>query len=206
MRQSFFVFFVILGIVNVNAQSKSLPIPPGPPTDQLLDSDRVNHECEYLNKYSVEQRNLFYPFNVSNRIKLVSFAEKADKNGFAYSNGRLPLKRKKLIYSDLLEIKTLDESQVDSLTDILYNNVYRGDIFTLTQTGRYNPKNAIIFTNENGAMIAFIEICFECQGYRTSSKKVITGDFCNQKYELLKAFFQKTGIEFGITKGPEIDD
>jgi hypothetical protein len=154
-----------------------------------------------LNKYSVEQRDSLYPFNVAKNIKLVSFDEKPDGKGFLYSNGRLPMKHGRLIYSDLLEIKTLDKSQIDSLTDILYNNIYRGILFTTSEAGCYNPRNAIVFTNENGVMIAFIEICFECQGYRTSSKKVVTGDFCNQKYDLLKAFFQSAGIEFGITKG-----
>jgi len=50
-------------------------------------------------------------------------------------------------------------------------------------------------------MMAFIEICFECMDYRKSSKKVIAGDFCNHKYDLLKAFFQQAGRQFGITEG-----
>lgn len=86
------------------------------------------------------------------------------------------------------------------MTDILYNNVYRGFFFTI-QSSCYSAKNAIIFLDKKGKLISFIEISFECESSRKSSKKVIAGDFCNQKYNLLKQFFNRSGIQFGITKG-----
>lgn len=99
------ILFQTISVCFLYAQLKPIPIAPHPSTKEQEDSDRLNHECKYLNKYSVGQRNLFYPFNVAKSIKLVSFDVKREKNGTIYLEGHLPMKRKKLIYSDLIEIK-----------------------------------------------------------------------------------------------------
>jgi hypothetical protein len=49
----------------------------------------------------------------------------------------------------------------------------------------------------SGKTFAYIELCFECMGHRVSSTRVNTGDFCEQKYELLENFFKDSGILFG---------
>lgn len=203
MQKSILIFFIILAFINANGQLRPIPTPLSPPTQEQEDSDQLNHQCKYLNKYSVEQRNSFYPFNVAKNIKLVSFGIKPVKNGFTSPDGQLPMKNKKIVYSDLMEVKTLSKSQIDSLTDLLYNNIYTGYFSTITEAQCYNPRNAILFLDDNGALIVFIEICFECQRYRTNSQKVVLGDFCSQKYDLLKEFFQQAGIEFGITRFDE---
>jgi len=199
LKKIFFIGSIISGVVGADAQLRPLPISQTSPTQEQQDSDRINHECKYLNKYSIEQRNAFYPFNIAKKVKLISFNEKRDKNELTVTNGRLPMKGKRLIYTDIMELKTLNKSQIDSLTDILYNNIYTGYFFTIVSPECYKPKNAILFLGDKGGLIGFIEICFECYGYRASSKKIVVGDFCSQKYDLLKLFFQHAGIEFGVT-------
>ena len=49
----------------------------------------------------------------------------------------------------------------------------------------------------DGKAFEFIELCFECSGLRLSSEKIKTGEFCDQKYEMIKDFFLRHGVEFG---------
>ena len=116
------------------------------------------------------------------------------------------MKNNSVDYSQLDEVKTLNKTEVQNLTNIIYNTGYKGHIFTISESGCYNPRNAILFVDAIGKTFAFIEICFQCQGRRTSSAKVKVGEFCNQKYDLLKDFFKNAGIEIGITKGIGIEE
>jgi hypothetical protein len=114
-------------------------------------------------------------------------------------NGRVDLTR-------LKETKTLSNNQVDTLTDLLYNQSYTGPFYTNQKSGCYNPRNAVLFLDSSHQAFAFIELCFECQGHRLSSTKVKAGDFCNQKYDLLREFFATNGISFGVKRGSNGDD
>jgi hypothetical protein len=101
-------------------------------------------------------------------------------------------------YLQFRESVTLSKKAVDSLTDILYNYGYRGVFNTVTKSFCYTPRNAIVIVGPHFQPIGFIELCFECEGYRVSSKAIKAGDFCRQKYQLLKAFFDRQGIVFGV--------
>ena len=197
-------FFLALFLLNsAAAQKRRLPLPPPePPTQEQMRQENENHTCSNTNKYSQKERRQFYPFSEADTVKIVSFDNRPDANGIIEIGGnRLPMKNGKIDFTKLDETKQLNEAQIDTLTDILYNIGNRGEISVITESGCYNPRNAIVFVNKKGKSFAFLELCFECEGKRASSKKVKTGDFCNEKYDLLKAFFARAGIEIGITKG-----
>jgi hypothetical protein len=196
------IFLTAFITSSTKGQSHRIPVPIKPPTEMQLQQEDKNHSCLHRNRYSEEQRLQFYPFNRSAGVKLVSFDNKPDANGtVVIGSNKLPMKNGAVDYFKLDEVKDLSKLQVDTLTDILYNTGYMGSIFILTSSGCYNPRNAILFVDKTGKTFAFLELCFECSGYRRSSEKVKTGDFCNEKYELLKNLFHKAGIEIGITKG-----
>lgn len=91
--------------------------------------------------------------------------------------------------------------EVDKLTDIFYNYGFRGKIYTMSLAACYSPRNAILFLDNKGKIIEFIEICFECQRVSKSSDKVSLGEMYDQKLNMLFELFKEVGIEYGITKG-----
>jgi hypothetical protein len=155
-----------------------------------------NRECVVRYKTNASDRRQNYPFNLASEVRLVSFDFISDSTTF---ERRLPKKNKRVDVSKLLEQVALTDSQVDSLTYILFNVGYRGKVSTGLTRFCYEPRNAILFMNLAGQPFEFIEICFECIELRLSSRSIKTGEFCDQKYDLLKAFFKRRGIEFGTT-------
>jgi hypothetical protein len=175
----------------------------------------LNHQCLHRNKYTVAQRLKFYPFNKAAVIKLVSFEDySAGPYPKHHINGdttkrvntdsifetKVPFKDNRVNYTAFKEIKAVNKVRLNKLTDILYNVGYAGPKFIEDEVACYNPRNAILFIDAKGQTFAFIEICFECQKFRVSSEKIKMGEFCEQKYDLIKAYFKSAGIELGITR------
>ena len=183
-------------LTNLCGQLTTLPGKPRILTKKERDRDERNQNCFYKERYEANQRLQFYPFNKASEIKLVSF----DKPDSVIIGGELPMKNGSIDYSKIREIKTISRSQIDTLTDILFNRNYGGRFYSFSKINCYYPRNAILFVNKRGNTFAFIEICFECSGYRLSSNKIKAGDFCNQKYDYLKDFFAANGIELGVKK------
>lgn len=172
----------------------------GPPRhlttkEEKIDAD--NHNCLYQNKFTSRQRLEIFPFSKSSKIQIVSF----DKPDSIIVGGEIPIKNNVVDYSKLIDVKTLSSTQIDTLTDILYNYIYKGTFFTFFKSNCYNPKNAILFIDNLGRVYAFIELCFECNAFRTSDETVQVGDFCDQKYDMLKSFFARLGVAFGTKAG-----
>lgn len=61
-------------------------------------------------------------------------------------------------------------------------------------SGCYMPNNAILFLDKDDNLLEFIEICFDCNEFRTSNEEITLGDKCMQKMNLLDDFFLKSGI------------
>lgn len=195
MTRFLLLLFALICITLSYGQSKPLAGPPRQLTEEEMELGERNRDCIFSNKLSSRQRSALYPFNKAFKVQIASF-DKPD----SLIESRLPLEDKKVDYSRLKEVKTLDKNQTDSVSNILYNYVYRGVFHTEVKSHCYSPRNAIIFLDSRNSCFAFIEICFECQESRTSSEAVETGDFCTQKYDLLEEFFLKNGIEFGSSK------
>ena len=162
-----------------------------------------NLNCFYKPKYSAKQRTLFYPFNSTDTIKLVSFR---------YHRHNYPIIKDSVIVDSLVEIKVLTKPEINKLTDILYNNFYKqqpnyGEFSTC-----FFPRNAILFYDKTGHLKENILLCFHCDSHQKSSEKVNYGSDCTQKMEKLRQFFIVLGLKFGTDKeiekypGEESDD
>jgi hypothetical protein len=138
--------------------------------------------CLYKEKYLAQQRLHFYPFNVADIIKIVSFRYHWDNYHFSDSG---------LTRDSLVESITLSHKQVDSLTDILFNNFRRkpSNIGTLSMC--FEPRNAILFIDKNGKIIDNILICFHCSRIEVSFKKMYNFDQCSGKMVMILNFFKK---------------
>jgi hypothetical protein len=177
-------------------------IPPGIPTKKQMETEKKNHDCINRQNKSFTSRLKNYPFNKASQIKLVSFLQKLDKvNGDNQNKfSELPKLNDTICYSKLYEVRTLSITEVDTLTDILYNVGFRGPVLRESEMSCYEPRNAILFIDKNGQTFEYIEICFECEKTTLSSDKIIVGDICNQKFGLIKKFFRKAGIIHGTSE------
>jgi len=199
------------------------PSPPiGPPSraDYAVLEKRM--ACIYRNKYSPADRLKFFPFDRYKTVMLISFeppelraeiiytdTAKAQINTSAEEEVYPTLleKKQKLDLTRLKEKKILSALEVDKLTDILYNfgytstKSYKGLLIAESDGYRcYEPRNAIVFLDENGLIAEYIEICFECHRRKESSEKIKMGEFCDDKYDLIRKYFRATGIKYGTAK------
>lgn len=157
---------------------------------QIVQGQDKKYNCEKRFNFTLKERLTNYPFNIAKNVMLVSFDDTLDY---------LPIKNDTVCLSKLAEIKTLSNIEIDSLTSLLYNIGVKGNRYSYTPAACYSPRNAILFLNSDGKAFEFIEICFECQRTRESSKKIYNGISCNQKFDILKYFFAQKGIGKGTS-------
>lgn len=167
---------------------------------QNMRKEARNQECKVKNRYSLEDRLKNYPFGTATEIRLVSFSHRPDTTIVEYSipetNGTVDLSR-------IAESVTMDKARIDSLTHILFNVGFRGRTLTGEVYMCYSPRNAILFIDSQGKVFEYIEVCFECHKTRVSSPTIKMGEFCSDKYEMIKAFFVSQGIKH--VSGMELD-
>lgn len=162
--------------------------------------------CTYYNKYTIAQRRAMYPFFKATKILAVSFkyagfgpedpfskVQELPTEGLIINNGVMDT-------TTLIEKKELNFIQIDKLSNLIFNTDYRKKDKThyLTFGKCFEPRNAIIFLDSEGRVLDFLEICFNCQQYRSGSEKLDPGVLCTQKYELLSDYFKVVGITYGI--------
>ncbi len=198
------------------------PSPPiGPPSraDYAVLEKRM--ACIYRNKYSPADRLKFFPFNRYKTVMLISFELPEPRDEIIYTDtAKIPIntpvkeevyhklleKNQKLDLTKLKENKVLSTLEVDKLTDVLYNfgyistKSYKGLLIADPGYSCYEPRNAIVFLDENGLIAEYIEICFECHRREESSEKMKTGEFCTDKYDLIRKYFRAMGIKYGTAK------
>ncbi|MOA37046.1 hypothetical protein D3C78_1586120 [compost metagenome] len=107
-----------------------------------------------------------------------------------------PIENKKVAMNKMHETIYLNKSQTDLLTDLLYNVGYKEKPTILTIIKCYYPHNARLFMDSQEKVFDYIELCFTCEKNVLSSEKIKTGEFCTEKYELLKQLFKKFGIKY----------
>lgn len=156
----------------------------------------INLNCLKADRFSVSERNKQYPFNKAVKIGLISFSDTVSNHTIA-----LPVKNGRFDNAKIRDHITLNAVQVNELTDIWFN-VGRTPVPGLKYeimvgASCYEPRNGIVFIDENDRVFEYVEICFGCKRNRYSSKRIKPWDDCEQKYEILREFFLKQGIKFG---------
>lgn len=189
---------IILLFIFFSFACKNNRLPYRDLTPEELEQDRKNHECAYTGKFTAADRQKQYPYNVASKVLLVSF-DSLEGGNFTHV---LHMKNGEVNLSALKENIELSKSEIDSLTDILFNLNYSGKILITSSTGCYDPHNAILFADANGKIFEFMEICFGCDKIRVSDERIEFGEPCSGKYEAIKDLFKSTGIKIGITSMP----
>lgn len=157
---------------------------------KLKKNQRYTGECYKDIRFTTEQRRGFFPFNKEFKIELVSFR---DPHTIAVSKtGSITFD-----YKRLHSIKMLSNEHRDKLTDIFYNinfpiqKIKRNTEY-IDEPTCYDPHHGIIFSNSEGNPVAYIEICFSCDGWRVYNVKGLYS--CQAIYKDLEALFNKVGV------------
>ncbi|MGM9477705.1 hypothetical protein ACS5PU_14830 [Pedobacter sp. GSP4] len=217
----FFCLLCLTGFAQKKKQVTALPpiAPPSKADYAVLEKRMV---CKYQNKYSPVERLKFFPFSRYKKVMLIAFELPEPRDEIVYTDTtKAPInpsikeefhhalleKNQKLDLTRLKEKKILSALEVDKLTDVLYNfgytstKSYKGLLIAESRGySCYEPRNAIVFLDEDGLIAEYIEICFACHKRKESSEKIKTGEFCDDKYELIRKYFQATGIKYGTRK------
>ncbi|RKR11604.1 hypothetical protein C8C83_3344 [Flavobacterium sp. 90] len=165
-------------------------------------------------KFDLSKRINSYPFNKASQIKIISYnlnsdgmtrvsSETYDKEtgktvtNLEYNIGiELPRNNlDSLSLENVTQIKILNLSQIEKLSDILYNTCSRLNInCSEIIRGCYLPRNAILFFDENGKVFEYLEICFECKTKETFGK-IENLDLSDYMYNDLEKYFNNLGIK-----------
>ncbi|MEL1244277.1 hypothetical protein AAEO56_08410 [Flavobacterium sp. DGU11] len=182
------------------------------------------YKCGYYGKKTVEQRNKMFPFNKTKKAVLVSYSNHVLQNPDAELTDELTLDEAKVINPKIIgkyefklegsertrvyfitEEKELDVNGKNEISNILCNYTMEKQPgkFSAVGTMCYFPRNSVLFFDANDTIICCFEICFECQntafwpdpnGINNYSKATA----CEGRFDVLKHFFGKMGIVYGI--------
>ena len=158
-----------------------------------------NDYCVKTKSLKASDLNNVFPFNKSVAIEVVSYKTFLDdttveKSPFAVDG--------KIDRSQLVEQKILTQSQVDELVDILYDYTFDPKIDSLIYavSACFWPRNAVLFENAKGKIIARLEVCFQCWRSEFYPERFTPVDFCDGKMDMLMGFMQSAGIRFGLER------
>lgn len=180
------VIFILLLTVISGCKSTITNKPLPPPTEKDFHADQ---KCYYDGKLTESERRSIYPFNKAVSVAVLSFDAKL---------GRTPIDQDTIVHAKAKETVVLSTNELNRLTDVLYNYNYSKEtnLFSETTVGCYYPRHAIVFLDKSDKVISYIELCLECSQVKTSLPKESTGQFCEGKYDLLRAYFVSIGIRY----------
>jgi len=93
------------------------------------------------------------------------------------------------------EIIFLENEVIIELDSIIHSKMKNDN----SHISCYNPRNAILFYDENGNIKDCLELCFECQGNRTTFSGIYQFDLCSEQYKELSKLLVKMGVKRGVT-------
>jgi len=194
------ILFAIAFLPAIVMGQRKQPKPPDhAPTEKEMKEAAKQSRCVHLNLFTAKQRRAFFPFNQNYTIRLITYDHNFEDPAY------LPVANDTIIGSKLRSIETLSESGIDSLTDVMYNMGYprNSTELRIANPGSkciFNPRNAVLFTDENGRIKQYIAICFHCHQVFYSSKKFRGTEYCEQKFELIKQYFISQGLKVGVVQ------
>ncbi|TZF99144.1 hypothetical protein FW781_04245 (plasmid) [Chryseobacterium panacisoli] len=99
------------------------------------------------------------------------------------------------IFAGIQESRTLTLSEISELTDVIYNTCDKYYFKSVSSSGCFFPRNAILFYDEDDKIFAYFEICFECSGIESSPRNILDPfKTCEYLYPDLQKFFKSKGL------------
>jgi hypothetical protein len=132
-----------------------------------------------------------FPFNKSHTIELVSYETRIHN----YLNDQL-IEAGAFVVPGIKQRIILSKEETNKLFDILYDSDQIGGHSVQSLADCYSPRHSIVFY-DSGRAIAFLEVCFECEGTR-QTPNVDFGKFTEEKWCTLQKFFKANKADFAI--------
>lgn len=147
------------------------------------------YDCATIAHLTFHERMNEYPFNKSSRIKIISFKSETL---------RIPFKGKDIDWKQIKDSVTLTISQIDSLSDILFNIGCKTNTIHFDINYAIGIDVAILFYSSQNLLVDYVPICFECMNFSISTEmsRQAIGIPCNQKFEIIKSFIKPTTLKF----------
>ena len=143
-----------------------------------------------------------FPYNKAETIKLVSF--KSDYPAVKESDTteteipvhkpEIPKTNGQIDMTKMFEVRTLDDEGEKELMMILMNYDHQD---TNSVAFCYEPRNGIVFFDQDQRLLGYIEICFECLRYKTDPSTITISTLFPDEFKALKTLFKGTGIIYG---------
>ena len=160
--------------------------------------------CGKKKKLTISDIKKKAPFNKTQTIKLVSFKHKhqvmqeSDTVAIPIYEPEIPKTNGTVDLTKMFETKTLDRKLSDKLLNVLVN--YDNEERESDVAFCYEPRNGIVFIGKADKVIGFVEICFDCLGYKVEPSTSTVANFCSEKFEALKSIFKEAGISYGTVR------
>lgn len=154
-----------------------------------FDNDFELSKLKRVNRAGIQMKNTF-PFSQAAKIEIISFPADKFRSSEAFQNYDIVDGKMQFDESIILQRIVLNKSQIENLFDILYEyketDEFRG-------ADCYNPNHRVIFYDNKGKIIAFLELCFICEGYKLSlgftPEKIY-----HTKFNQLETYFKSVGV------------
>jgi hypothetical protein len=161
--------------------------------------------CGNQTKLKISEIKKRFPYSETTSIKLVSFkyeypeveSDTGDIEVPVYEP-ELPKTNGKVDLTKMFETKTLDNKLAKRVMDILVN--YDNGDRTREIHFCYEPRNGIIFFDKSDNIVGFVELCFDCFGYKYEPSAMEITKFCDEKFNVLKDVFKEAGIIYGTVR------
>jgi sporulation protein YlmC with PRC-barrel domain len=190
-------------------------------------SQNSNMKCGWYGKMPLQKRLNTFPFNNAKKVLLISFyptqrvVNIIDKNGNIKEEVKDSIWKAKMESTSLKtfhikeaefdyyanEVYELNSKEINELSNLILNFKIKKKTSLLIEQipGCYEPRNAILFLDENENVISRIEICFACNGIYQLPKETIKDfslfphiDICSEIFNHYKKIFRNGGIKYGI--------
>ena len=169
-------------------------------TKVLLISFVDEHSSQYFPIYKKNKKDTTTKVSVTSSFKEYIANRKSNKHFLKVWHLHFNEKSKKKIHA--IEEKKLDMGNIDSLKRIM-KYYYRPKVEEPELPKCYEPKNAILLFDKKSRLVAYIELCFSCTGWRILSNNKIY-DFVSFEnlycwcHPEMSDFFKRNGIKYGV--------
>lgn len=124
------------------------------------------------------------PFSEADNIYVVSFDSQNADSTLTTSDSATTINEK-----HIKEKVDLNSSHIPTLFKLLYSRCTSGDTIS---NACYIPRHQILFSNKKKGVFSKIEICFQCNAYKTSLDIPAA---CRQRNDQLMSLFKDAGIK-----------
>jgi len=145
-----------------------------------------------IQKVSERKIESTFPFSEAEKVEIISYtypkySDIANKDNYDIVNGKIAFNE-----SIIIDRVLLDDKYTNALFNILYTKSCPENY---SVADCYRPAHRMIFYDKKHNIIAYLEVCLQCIGYRISPGFTKTEALCDTKMNELETFFKSVGIK-----------